>query len=170
MVEKNLYNALDGVAGRDGGPYLDQVEARKAETERARIEGREPDYDNMPATAGQPLVTAEQLLRLQGTSNIPSQENNNVQAEALDKFAKDDVFPIEPHSVRESTTDEDNAVEAEAVGNHPQVPANPTVTSENPDGISDGDPFPTLEPTNPSAPTDGNVDAEGDTTSSESNV
>jgi hypothetical protein len=165
MVEKNLYNALDGVAGRDGGPYLDQVEARKAEEVRARIEGRQPDYTNPPATAGQPLVTAEQLLRLQGTSNIPSQENNNVQAEALDKFAKDDIFPINPHSVRESTNDEDIAVEAEAVENRPQVPANPTAASENPGGIADGDPFPTLTET-----TDTPTTLEGDQTSSESNV
>lgn len=139
--EKNLYNVLDGVAGRDGGPYLDQVEAREAEIRRAAIEGREPDLENPPATAGQPLVTSEQLIAHSGANNVPSQENNNVQAQALDKFASDSVFPIEPHSTREVTNDEVVNEDAEAVGNHDKVPANPTVKTENPDGVADGDPF-----------------------------
>lgn len=141
MTEKNLYNAQNGVAGRDGGPYLDQVEARRAEEIRAQVENRDPDYDNPPATAGQPLVTAEELVRLHGTSNIPSQETNNVQADALDKLASEGELPIKPHSVRESTNDEDEAAAKEEPGEHNKVPSNPTITSQNPEGISDGDPF-----------------------------
>lgn len=133
MTEKNLYNIHDGVAGRDGGPYLDQVEAREAERRRAAVEGREPDYDHLPATAGQPLVTADQLLRLQGTSNIPSQELNRVQAAALDQYAETDTFPIEPHSVRDTTADEDHLEEAESEGAHPAVPSNPTIASVDPE-------------------------------------
>lgn len=141
MADVNLYNPYDGVAGRDGGPYLDQVEAIEAEKIRAQIEGREPDLDNPPATAGQPLVTADQLLALNGTSNVPSQENSRVQAAALDKFATDEVFPVSVHSLRESTPDEDADADAEKPGAHVNNPANPTVTSSNPDGINDGDPF-----------------------------
>lgn len=57
-----LFNPNDGLVGRDGGPYLDQEEARIAEERRARIEGREPDFDNPPATAGIPLSPASTLI------------------------------------------------------------------------------------------------------------
>ena len=58
-----LYNANDGVVGRDGGPYLDIVEMERAETIRARREDREPDYDpaNMASTPGIQLVPANRL-------------------------------------------------------------------------------------------------------------
>lgn len=59
---QRLYNANDGVTGRDGGPYLDEVEVRAAEERRAKIEGRKPDFDNPPATAGIQLNTAAQMV------------------------------------------------------------------------------------------------------------
>jgi hypothetical protein len=59
---QRLYNANDGVTGRDGGPYLDEVEVIRAEERRALVEGREPDYDNPPATAGIQLNTAAQMM------------------------------------------------------------------------------------------------------------
>jgi len=58
-----LYNPNDGLTGRDGGPYLDEVQAVASEELRAKKEGREPDYDNVPADAGIQLSTASQLLR-----------------------------------------------------------------------------------------------------------
>lgn len=57
-----LFNPNDGITGRDGGPYLDEVEAVEAEKRRAKVEGREPDLDNPPASAGIALSTAAQML------------------------------------------------------------------------------------------------------------
>lgn len=70
-----LYNANDGVTGRDGGPYLDEVEAREAEKRRAIVEKREPDLDNPPATAGIQLNTAAQMIYGAGPVLHPSQEH-----------------------------------------------------------------------------------------------
>lgn len=63
MAEKKtedvkFYNAQDGIRGRDGGPYADEEDARNRETQRARGEDREPDYDNLQPTVGNQLVTA----------------------------------------------------------------------------------------------------------------
>lgn len=62
IVERDYYNPLDGTRGRLGGVYLDTQERAEAEELRAKSEDREPDYENMPATAGQTLVTKERLV------------------------------------------------------------------------------------------------------------
>lgn len=67
-----LYNANDGLTGRPDGTYLDEVERRYAEDERARREGREPDYETMGGTAGTVYVTAAQLLATESVNNLPS--------------------------------------------------------------------------------------------------
>ena len=72
-----LFNPNDGVTGRDGGPYLDQVEAALAEERRAAVEGRKPDLENPPAHAGIPLNTAGQQAFTVGVNNNPSQANRN---------------------------------------------------------------------------------------------
>lgn len=59
-----LYNPNDRLTGRDGGPYLDQVQAEQDEILRAKREGREPDFENLQANAGIPLSTAAQLLKV----------------------------------------------------------------------------------------------------------
>ena len=41
--------------------YLDDVQRHEAEKQRARVEGREPDYDNPGSTVGTPLLRREQL-------------------------------------------------------------------------------------------------------------
>ena len=41
--------------------YLDDVLKHEAETQRAKVEGREPDYDNPGSTVGTPLLRREQL-------------------------------------------------------------------------------------------------------------
>lgn len=71
-----LYNANDGLSGRDGGPYLDLEEARQAEKRRAFVEDREPDYDTMSLGAGVRLVNANQLIQVEGVTNTPSQSEN----------------------------------------------------------------------------------------------
>lgn len=71
-----FYNAMDGVTGRDGGPYMDHDDARQAEINRARIEKREPDLDNPPATAGQVLLTEAQLV---AQGSVPVSKQNGYQ-------------------------------------------------------------------------------------------
>ena len=61
-VTVDLYDANKGKAPRTGGPYLDEVEAEKAEIRRARVEGREPDLDNPPAIVSTHLVPKSQLV------------------------------------------------------------------------------------------------------------
>lgn len=58
----HLYNAAVGKTPRTGGPYLDDVEREEAEKRRAKIEDREPDLDNPPATAGTLLVPKSALV------------------------------------------------------------------------------------------------------------
>src|SRR4030095_9506745 len=62
VPEVDLYIAADGLRGNYHPYRLDLVERKGAETMRAEIEGREPDYDNPGSTAGTVFVTASQLL------------------------------------------------------------------------------------------------------------
>lgn len=134
---KNLYNPHDGLTGRDGGPYLDQEERRLAEITRAAKEGREPDFDNAPATAGTPLVTAATLVALHNPASNPSQFANETLPNAVDKLAADESFPVNAFSNREKTVGE---VEAEEVAENPKPnPADPTVISTD-DGFFDDKP------------------------------
>lgn len=55
-----FYNPHDTLK-RETGVYLDYQERVHAEEQRAVREGREPDFDNMPAATGTPLVTRESL-------------------------------------------------------------------------------------------------------------
>lgn len=63
QTPEKLYNPHDGLGKRDGGPYLDQIELEQAEIRRAKVEGREPDFENLQGTAGVRLVTAEELVK-----------------------------------------------------------------------------------------------------------
>ena len=107
MGEK-LYNPNDGVQGRQGGPYLDQVHIREAEEQAALREGREPNFKS-PSTFGTvPLVTEDQLLRdgvMRG--EITAQELrdfNGVKAAALVE---------RPDAVEEEEVERPDAVEEE---------------------------------------------------------
>ena len=99
--ERALYNPNDGLTGRGGGPYLDQEEDRLAEERRARIEGREPDLENPPASGGTVLVTAGQLLANQGVNNLPSVTGSVAQDQEL--------------AVKSLSDNEDTALKARAV-------------------------------------------------------
>jgi hypothetical protein len=53
--------------GRDvNGVYLDDIQRRDAEIQRAKVEGREPDLENPGSTQGTPLFLASQVR-----SNLP---------------------------------------------------------------------------------------------------
>lgn len=139
MGEKHLFNPHDGLTGRDGGPYLDQEERRLAEVVRAAKEGREPDFENAPATAGTPLVTADTLVRIANPASNPSQFASEVLPNAVERLAKEEDFPVSPFSTRETTDLEDQAEkDAETANDHLTNPANPTVTSVDPKYDSEG--------------------------------
>lgn len=69
-VDRDFFNAQDGLRGRAGGRYLDVEERAAAEQDRAQREGREPDFDNPPAAAGTTLVT--DANRVDNTFSNPS--------------------------------------------------------------------------------------------------
>lgn len=82
-----LFNPNDGLTGRNGGPYLDEVQAQQDEIRRAKVEGREPDLDNPGANAGIQLSTAAQMVAALTVTNNPSMER--ARAEAVSKAYKD---------------------------------------------------------------------------------
>lgn len=115
-----LYNPNDRLTGRDGGPYLDQVQNLEAEKLRAKVEDREPDFDNPAASAGIQLSTAAQLLRAVDV-NMPSKfHETGPEAERMFKAAAEsdndlhavgeipDVLFQEPETEVESEEDEDD--------------------------------------------------------------
>ena len=57
-----LYDVNEGLAVRTGGPYLDRELRRRAEDNRAIIEGRGADYDPPIYGPETRLVTAKELF------------------------------------------------------------------------------------------------------------
>src|SRR4051812_36441489 len=126
-----LYNPHDGLTGRDGGPYADQDERRLAEIVRAAKEGREPDFEHAPATAGTPLVTASELVRIANPTSNPSQENADPYGAAVEFLSDNEDFPVDAFSKRSKTDQEkENEQNAEDADIH-NNPANPTIMSHD---------------------------------------
>lgn len=119
-----LYNLHDGLTGRDGGPYLDQVEREAAEVRRAKVEGREPDLEHPGTTAGDPLVTARQLVETANPQSNPSQIGFDPFAAAVDQLETSEDFPVT--SVAEITNDTVTGVVNEVPANANEDPTNPT--------------------------------------------
>lgn len=92
--EVHLYNANDGITGRDSGVYLDHIEAEQAEYLRAKREGREPESDakNIPYT-GMVLRTGAQVLLNGQSVAIPSETDR------LFTASKDNEILAEPVEV-----------------------------------------------------------------------
>lgn len=121
-TEVKLYNVNDGLTGRDGGPYLDRVEMHNAETQRAAVEGRDPDYNNLQPTAGVQLVSAGVLINNAGANNVPSQDGSGALAAMVDLAAENTDFPvvsvasvvggIDPGAGEAPVPQEDNSVES----------------------------------------------------------
>ena len=73
------------MAARDGGPYLDEVELCIAETRRAAIEGREPDYSQFELSPGQrknlkldePEVEFEDPTLFDGLTDLEDEGEND---------------------------------------------------------------------------------------------
>ena len=113
-----LFNVNDGPNGRDGGPYLDQVQQRDAEIARAAAEGREPDFENMVSSPGVQLVTAEQLVKmhhmqpseqdkplLDATAVLANVDNPDVGANPVGMTVEEEETEVEEEEVA-STSDE----------------------------------------------------------------
>jgi hypothetical protein len=60
-----LYNVNDGIKGRrNGGPWLDEVQAQQEEDRSARAEGRKPNYNKLQGGPSLNLVTEAELVRV----------------------------------------------------------------------------------------------------------
>lgn len=95
MSEATQLYDLNAGFGRDGGPYLDDIEREQAEVRRAKIEGREPDLDNAGPVAGTVLVNADTLIKDYNPISHPSQQDVKTDlAVAVDKMAADDEHPL----------------------------------------------------------------------------
>lgn len=84
-VTVDLYDANKGKAPRSGGPYLDEIEAEKAEIRRAKVEGREPDLDNPPAIVSTQLVP-KSMLRETDTDKSHFSDAVEVVNEPVDSY------------------------------------------------------------------------------------
>jgi len=111
-----LFNPNDSLTGRDGGPYLDLEEARVAEIRRAAVENREPS-DTFTATAGIPLVAAQELAVTATINNVPSQELSGGPVDTMVQGAVDDKdVLLQPSGERDvkalkATEDKGNTVD-----------------------------------------------------------
>jgi len=111
-----LFNPNDSLTGRDGGPYLDLEEARVAEIRRAAVENREPS-DTFTATAGIPLVAAQELAVTATINNVPSQELSGGPVDLMVQGAVDDKdVLLQPSGERDvkalkATEDKGNTVD-----------------------------------------------------------
>jgi hypothetical protein len=95
-----LFNPNDGLHGRKGGPFLDQVQQRQQEETRAIREGREPDFDNMQPAVGMQLRTEEQLLQEAINTATPPEltDFKGVTAEPVLVIPDDEVNEPEPET------------------------------------------------------------------------
>lgn len=124
-----LFNPNEGLHGRQGGPFLDDVQRKQAEETRAIREGREPDYENMQPYVGDQLRTEEQLLQEAIHSATPPEliGFEGISAKPLLEIADEDMAsdPANP-AVKEQESDEEKNEDEEPV-NEDEVP------QDNPD-------------------------------------
>lgn len=99
----HLYNAAHGKTPRTGGPYLDDVERELAEERRAKVEGREPDLENPPASAGTVLVPKSALTETDADKNHLSGT-----VEVTNKPVSSYVVPVEVNEPDPTQVDFDN--------------------------------------------------------------
>ena len=98
-----LFNPNDGITGRNGGPYLDEVQAQQDEIRRAKVEQREPDLENPGPNAGIQLSTAAQMVAALTVTNNPSMEI--ARGEAIAKAYKDAHANLDTVVVRDEIPD-----------------------------------------------------------------
>jgi len=104
-VDTKFFIAQDGISGRDGGPYLDQVEREQAEIQRAKVEGREPDLDNPGPNAGTVLVTERKLVDNPHSNPSMSNQTSDVPAAPINEdLVTPYVLPVDTRT--EAPTEE----------------------------------------------------------------
>ena len=128
----DLFNAQEGTHKRLPGRYLDDVEREQAEKARARVEGREPDYDNLPGTAGVPLVRREALAptgHLNGHSYEESEPVTSVDVVVPEDEVTD--FSVEEQRKEELKQREasSNKLDTESAGRPANKPAAKTTAA-----------------------------------------
>lgn len=95
-VKVDLYDAAQGKVPRTGGPYLDDIERHEAETWRAKLEDREPDYANLPAVAATVLVPKSALVE-RDTDKMHFSDAVEVTNKPVDSFiAEAPVYEVDP--------------------------------------------------------------------------
>lgn len=119
---EDLYNANDGLFGRDGGPYLDEEQRRTQEVVNARREDREPDFDNLPLAPGINAVRIAELAQAHTTFRLAGQEGFDVTKPSAEPVGK---APVGPVTDSEKENDKKVKNEQEAV----KASANPSKAS-----------------------------------------
>lgn len=116
-----LFNPNQGLFGRQGGPFLDDVQRKQQEETRAYREGREPDFDNMQPYVGDSLRTEEQLLQENIQSVTPPELVNfeGIKAEPL--LEVDIPEENEPDEDGDYVNEDDEPVNED----DPEIPASP---------------------------------------------
>lgn len=93
-----FFNIHDGLRGRDGGPYLDQMEVQQAEIQRAKVEGREPDFDKPGSSAGTPLVTIDKVPDNVYANPSMDKQNTDLQ-DAVGKVLEENTTATNPQTL-----------------------------------------------------------------------
>lgn len=107
MATEDLYNVNDGIHGRDGGPYLDQEEAKVWEIQQAKREGVEPDLENPRPYPGEVLVNRHQLV--QSFVNTRTAGDDTKDDSIIDAPVRVANVPVpEPETAEDKDIDTDN--------------------------------------------------------------
>lgn len=96
------FSMQDGLRGRDGGPYLDDLERRNEENIRAYRENREPDYERVNADHGSMVpghLLVDNIYSNPGSSNVGLYDRFNL----VPKFQE--VTPVAEVKEDQETTE-----------------------------------------------------------------
>lgn len=125
---EDLFNANDGLFGRDGGPYLDEEQRRTQEVVNARREDREPDFDNLPLTPGINAVRLAELAQSNTTFRLAGQEGFDVTKPSAEPVGK---APVGPVTDSEKENDAKVKSEQEATKDAPNVSKAAATTTDD---------------------------------------
>lgn len=130
----DLYDTNEGKVPRNGGPYLDVLAREEAEKRRAKVEDREPDLDNPPATAATQLVPKD-YLRENDTDKSHFSDKVEVTVEPVGSFEyTEPKYEADPTQVDwDNDMSQVNAMEAKARYEEAKAKATPNdKTEDNP--------------------------------------
>lgn len=152
-----LFMGTHPLGNRPGGPYLDDLQLREAETRRAMVEGREPDYSAESLAAGSPavpMVPAAVIIDASPMSGVTSSAVVNAITDAALDDSNDEVVPV---AVVDSYGDNTTLEEGQQAGL-----ANPSDASANNATVDGAEPeVPVVDPAT-NEPTEPKVDGDSD--------